>query len=435
MRPCSRRPATVSSSSVTHHDAFNNDSPPRRPVRGLAFLIVIGVLLPVVSGQTAATRKSSRPHKTVLYAAVGPELTEYDLDGDKAALVQRGSVILPGAIQEGWLHPSLKYLYIAWSGGSKGSQHGITSFRIDPSSGSLTPNGQPASLPARPVFITTDMDGSHVLAAYPVPSGLTVHRILPDGTLGAQVQPAAALDFGVYAHQVRIDPSNRAVMLITRGNGPTPTKAEDPGAIKIFNYTDGALTNRASVAPGGGFGYQVRHLDFHPSGKWVFVTLERQNQMHVYRRTADGSLSANPLFVKSTFMESTPSRPGQAAASIHVHPNGKFVYVANRSMPGGENTIAVFSIDQQTGEPTLIQSADTRGYQPRTFTLDETGRFLVVANQSPQTVHSDSGATVVPASLALFRIRDDGKLDFVRKYDVETPIGRNLFWARFVPLP
>ena len=434
MRPCYRRVATVSSSSVIHHDAFNNGLPLRRPVRSRVVLILIGVLLPaLVSGQTAATRKSSAPHKTVLYAAVGPELTLYELDGEKAALIERGSVTLPGAIQEGWPHPSLRYLYIAWSEGPKG-QHGITSFRVDPSSGSLTQNGQPASLPARPVFITTDMDGTHVLAAYPIPSGLTVNRILPDGTLGAQVQQAAALDFGVYAHQVRMDPSNRAVMLVTRGNGPTATKAEDPGAIKIFNYTDGALTNRASIAPGGGFGYQVRHLDFQPSGKWVFVTLERQNQMQVYRRTADGSLSANPLFVKSTLMGSTPSRPGQAAASIHVHPNGKFVYVANRSMPGGENTIAVFSINQQTGEPTLIQSADTRGYQPRTFTLDETGRFLVVANQSPQTVHSDSGA-VVPASLALFRVRDDGKLDFVRKYDVETPTGRNLFWARFVALP
>ena len=32
----------------------------------------------------------------------------------------------------------------------------------------------------------------------------------------------------------------------------------------------------------------------------------------------------------------------------------------------------------------------------------------------------DGGRTrTVPASLALFRIADDGKLDFVRKYDVD----------------
>ena len=44
------------------------------------------------------------------------------------------------------------------------------------------------------------------------------------------------------------------------------------------------------------------------------------------------------------------------------------------------------------------------------------------------------GATVrtVPASLALFRIADDGKLDFVRKYDVEVG-NRTMFWMGMVP--
>jgi 6-phosphogluconolactonase len=76
-----------------------------------------------------------------------------------------------------------------------------------------------------------------------------------------------------------------------------------------------------------------------------------------------------------------------------MHPNGRFVYVANRAsgtvefegqqvFAGGENTIAVFSINQNTGEPTLIQSADTRGFQPRTFAVDATGTILVAANQS-----------------------------------------------------
>src|ERR1019366_6312850 len=223
---------------------------------------------------------------------------------------------------------------------------------------------------------TSDIDGTHVLTAHNDPSALTVHRILPDGTVGTQIQQAAPLDFGIYGHQVRVDPSNQTVILVTRGNGPTATKAEDPGALKIFGYRNGVLANRLSIAPGRGFGYQVRHLDFHPSGKWIFVTLERQNQIQVYRRMADGTPGATPLFVRSTLMESTKARAGQAASSIHVHPGGRFVYVANRAadtedfqgkqvFAGGENTIAVFSINQETGEPTLIQSIDTRGFQPR----------------------------------------------------------------------
>ncbi|MGP8245857.1 MAG: lactonase family protein [Bryobacteraceae bacterium] len=409
---------------------------------GLA-AVLAALLATVLSGQTAGASKATAPGRTVLYAAVGPELTQYDLDPNNDTLIKRGSVTLPAIIQEAWPHPSRKYLYVAWSG-SRG-QHGVSAYRIDPASGALVEDGKPVSLAWRPIFISTDIDGTHLLEAYNNPSGLTVQRILPDGSIGAAIQQGP-LDFGIYGHQVRVDPSNRAVILVTRGNGPTPTKPEDPGALKIFNYKDGVLTNRLSVAPGGGFGYQVRHLDFHPSGKWVFVTLERQNQIHVYRRMADGTLRTSPLFVKDTLMEPAKSRSGQAAASIHVHPNGRFLYVANRAsgtvefegkrvFAGGENTIAVFSINQETGEPTLIQSIDTRGFQPRTFTLDSSGRFLVVANQSPQSVRTQTGVTVVPASLAMFRVRDDGKLEFVRKYDVETGAGRSLFWAGFVSLP
>ena len=423
-----------------------------------ALLAVLTFFVPgLVAGQNAVAGKTPAPGKTVLYAAVGPDLLQYDLDRDNGALILRGSVTLPANIQEGWLHPSRKFLYIAWSnmgasyagsggGAPAAGQHGLTTFRIDPKLGALVPHGKPASLPSRPIFITTDMDGKHVIAAYNSPSGLTVHRILPDGTLGEQVKSAGPLDFGIYGHQVRMDPSNRAVILVTRGNGPTPKKPEDPGALKIFGYQDGVLSNRLSIAPGGGYGYQVRHLDFHPSGKWVFVTLERQNQIHVYKRSADGTLSAAPLFVKDTVKAEEKDLTGQAAASIHTHPNGRFLYMANRAsgtvdyegkrvFAGGENTIAVFSINQETGEPTLIQSVDTRGFQPRTFTLDAGGKFLVVANQSAQAVRGATGVTTLPASLTLFRIGDDGKLDFVRKYDIETTASRSLFWAQFVSLP
>jgi hypothetical protein len=41
----------------------------------------------------------------------------------------------------------------------------------------------------------------------------------------------------------------------------------------------------------------------------------------------------------------------------------------------------------------------------------------------------------VAAGLAVFRVRADGKLDFVRKYDVEASGSRNLFWMGVVALP
>jgi hypothetical protein len=101
---------------------------------------------------------------------------------------------------------------------------------------------------------------------------------------------------------------------------------------------------------------------------------------------------------------------------------------------GGQNTIAVYSINPQTGEPTLIQSADTHGAEPRTFALDPSAKVLVAGNQTAITSGTGAGDKTIPASLALFRVRADGKLDYVRKYDVDTRPG-SLFWMGIVPLP
>jgi 6-phosphogluconolactonase len=396
--------------------------------------------------------------KVALYAAVGPEFTQYDVDIESGTLTKRSSVTLPANVQYAWPHPSRKYLYVAWSNGGssyappasgiapKGSQQGVTAFRIDSASGALHPHGQPASLPARPIHLSVDPAGTHVLVAYNDPSGVTVHRINPDGTVASEVKLPAGLNVGIYAHQVRVDPSSKMAILVTRGNGPAGAKPEDPGGLRIFGYKDGMLTNRASITPGGGFNFQPRHLDFHPSRPWVFVSLERQNKLQVYQKMHDEMLGEAPLFTKESLSDPGHVRPGQAAGTVHMHPNGRFIYQANRAsgttdfegkpvFVGGENSIAVYAINQETGEPTLIQNADTRGMHPRTFALDASGRILVAANQMPLMVRNGPTVSTVPASLAVFRIRSDGKLDFIRKYDVEAGGSKPLYWMGLVSLP
>ena len=99
-----------------------------------------------------------------------------------------------------------------------------------------------------------------------------------------------------------------------------------------------------------------------------------------------------------------PSRlAGQATSAIHAHPNGRFLYLGNRNSGatqfqgkqvggGGENSIAVYSINQETGEPSLIQNADTHGIHPRTFAIDPSGRMLVVGNMSQLLVRDAVGS-------------------------------------------
>jgi 6-phosphogluconolactonase (cycloisomerase 2 family) len=383
-----------------------------------------------------------------LYAAVGPVLTQYDVDVDALTLAPRGSVTLPANVQYAWPHVSRRVFYVATSSsapgtGPTGTVHHVSAFRVDSASGALTPLGRPIPLPTRPIHVTTDIPSAHLLVAFNNPSALRIYRIDREGMLGEEVKQSATLDFGVYGHQVRVSPNNRLAILVARGNDSTDGRREDPGSLKVFQYRDGVLGEEASIAPDGGYGFGPRHLDFHPAKPWVYVSLERQSKMYVYR-TEDDGLSPEALYKKETLANPGRIVSRQAAGTVHVHPNGRFLYGVNRAdttapfdgrnvFIGGENTLAVYAIDQSSGEPTPIQHVDTQGIHCRTFHIDPSGRMLVAAHNVPVLVRDGAGVKVVPACLSVFRIGADGTLEFVRKYDVETR-DQIMFWMGMVPL-
>lgn len=399
--------------------------------------LVIGVA--IFSVAVSAQRPPASPAKVAVYASVGEELITFGADTEQATLTRQSSLMLPGFVQEAWASSSGPFLYVAWSNGGtsyagsgvapRGDQHAITAFRID-ATGALHPHGAAASLRSRPIHITGDGSARHLLVAYSDPSGISVHNINADGTVGSEVPQSGTLDVGVYAHQVRVLPGNNVVVLVTRGNEPTSTTREDPGALKVFRYDNGKLTKVASIAPSNGIGFRSRHLDFDAKRPWIYLTLEAQNRLAVFKET-NGSLTTTPLFSKPTLADGTGVKAGQTTSSIHMHPNGQFVYVANRgAAAGGTNNIAVFRVNQQTGEPSLIQNIDTHGYTPRTFAVDPSGRMLVVGNQTTTSV---AGKTV-PANLAVFRVGIDGMLTFVRTYEVAVGL-KPLWWTGLVAVP
>ncbi|MBV8735673.1 MAG: beta-propeller fold lactonase family protein [Alphaproteobacteria bacterium] len=386
------------------------------------------------------------PESVRLYASVGPQLTHYEVNVDDATLTRRATVSLPASVHYAWPHASRKYLYVASSnsasgiGGFVGDKHHVNALRIDDTTGALTPHGAPIALPTRPIHMTSDIPSHHLLVAFSNPSGLKVYRVNPDISPGAEIVQHEAIDPGIYAHQIRVSLDNRLAILVTRGHDAAAGKPEEPGALKVFRYEDGLLTGEVSVAPGGGYGFGPRHLDFHPTRPWVYVSLERQNRLDMFALDGD-RLSAEPLFSKGTLAEPGNIRGRQVAGTIHVHPNGRFVYVANRAsstvgegpervFAGGENTLAVFAIDPATGEPSPIQHVDTHGIHCRTFHIDPSGRLLVAAHIIGLPVREGVVRTV-PACLSLFRISDDGKPDFVRKYDIDVG-NQQMFWMGMV---
>jgi 6-phosphogluconolactonase len=144
-------------------------------------------------------------------------------------------------------------------------------------------------------------------------------------------------------------------------------------------------------------------------------------------------------FQETTLLEPGNIRGHQLVGTVHVHPNGRFVYVANRAsstverdgkkvFAGGENSIAAFAVDPASGKPTPIQHVDTQGIHCRTFHIDPTGKLMVCAHIMGLALGDGSE---IPPRLTLFRIGDDGKLTFARSYDIDTG-GRLMWWMGMV---
>jgi 6-phosphogluconolactonase len=410
----------------------------------------------MLAASAAALRGSAAPaaqERMALYSGVGTELTHYLVDADAAALTPRASVRMPGGIQYAWPSPSRKFLYVTSSTGGpgfSGNEHHLAAFRVG-EDGALTPHGEMVKLRWRPIHNSVDRSGEFALVAYNFPAGVSVHRIKSDGSLGDEVAQPDNLEKGIYFHQIRATPTNKTVIVVARGNNPEGNKPEDPGSLYVYGFKDGVLSNLRKIQPNGGYGFGPRHLDFHPTQPWIYLSVERQNQLIVYKLQPDGDVVPEPLFSKETLADAAHRIPIQGVGPIHVHPDGGFVYLGNRSGvatstgPGiedvdgvkvfsaGESNIAAFAINPKTGEPTPIQHADIRAAHPRTFSLDAAGRMLVVGSLAPTAVRRDGKVVVIPAGLIVFKTGNDGKLDFVRKYDLD--VGKfTQWWSGMIPL-
>jgi 6-phosphogluconolactonase len=369
----------------------------------------------------------------------------YAVDIEACAMTPLGAkALLPATVQYACGARSGERLYVVSSDGGPGvagTEHGLSSFAIDPLTKALHRIGDDITLRQRPIHVATDATFEHVLIAYNEPSAISVHRILPDGGVGDEVLQPANLDTGTFAHQIRVTPSNHRVIVVCRGNDAKANTGEEPGALKLYEYSGGVLSNASSIAPAGGFGFGPRNVDLDPLQNWIYVSLERQNKLMAFEFDG-GAAAAEPTFECGTLDDPLTVRPMQRAGAVRVHPTGRFVYVANRAFgtieddgqrvfAGGENTIVVYEVDEATGELQRIQSTDTGGIYPRTFSIDPSGSVLIVGNSRTMLVREEAAVTLRSANLSVFAIDAHGRLEHKRTYEVDHDRGQ-LFWSGLV---
>ena len=282
------------------------------------------------------------------------------------------------------LHPSGRYLYaineVRTFAGQPGG--GITALSFDPASGKMAVLNSQSVVGTGPCYVSVERTGRYALSGNYAGGSICMLPIQEDGTLGpasdfvqhvgASVNPQRQQE--PHAHSIVVDPTNRYAFV--------PDLGLDRVMIYEMDLDAGKLkANPAQpwqeIAPGSG----PRHFCFHPDGQHAYVINELASTVTAFEYDG-GAGKLKPLQMLPTLPEGYAGR--SHCADIHVSPDGRFLYGSNR----GHDSLAIYAIEQGTGQLTPVGIESTRGMTPRGFCIDPTGAIVLVAHQDTDNIIS-----------------------------------------------
>ena len=246
-----------------------------------------------------------------------------------------------------------EYLYSVVKEGESG---GVAAYSINSKTGELTEENRQVVEGASPCHVSVDSGKHTVVTANYHKGTIESFEVNEDGT----INPATS----IMAHEGSGPNKERQEKPHAHYAGYTPDEkyvvGVDLGIDKIITYEikDSTLTevNRLSVNPGSG----PRHITFHPNGKYAYVMTELSSEVIVLTyNPAEGS------FTELQYISTVPEEfdENNQGSAIHISSDGRFVYAGNR----GHNSIAVFSVDENSGKLTFVAHTSTKGIGQETL--------------------------------------------------------------------
>ena len=270
----------------------------------------------------------------------------------------------------------------------------LSLFSVNTGTGELTLLGRQSTRGPVACHCAFDAAGTMVGSAnytagtQPTGNAITVHRLengVPGPSLSNIVHaghgPRADRQERSHAHCVRWTPDQRYIAAVDLGLD----------SIRLYRATDFSLASETTLPPGSG----PRHIAFHPTRPLAYVMCELQTGVTTLGY-ADG---------KFENLATHAAGPGAADGSgIIVAPSGTHLFAGDR----GNNALARFAIDPQSGIATYADSTPSGGIIPRDLAFGAGGKLLAVAN-----VRSDA--------VALFAHSGDGTLTPLTTIPTGTP--------------
>ncbi|MGC5809877.1 lactonase family protein [Ralstonia pseudosolanacearum] len=353
-------------------------------------------------------------------AAVGTQLHALHLAPARDRDRHRYRLDLTLPIQYAAAHPERPLLYAGCSnggpGGRVGDTHCVALIRAD-TSGSLEVVQGEMPLPHRPIHVAVEPAGRYLAIAFAQPAGIQRYALDHRGDIGRLLDTVSPPGVGVFPHSTHFSTQGSSVIVCARGNDEREGFAEDPGTLDTFIVENGRLKPVAQTRYGPGLG--PRDVAEHPTHPWLYVALERGNSVALHGM--DKGIPSEHAANVWTTLRTAPARR-QRVGTVRVHPSGRWLFVVNRAdaiqcvggirkLECGVNEIVVYEIEATGGNLVEVQRLDAGGIEPRTLSVSDNGRYLVVGNQISAHRTQAGALTDSPASLLVFEIQPDGMLE------------------------
>jgi 6-phosphogluconolactonase len=325
------------------------------------------------------------------------------------ARAKAASIVMPMAVS-----PDKRFLYAA----SRSKPFSVHVYAIDAGSGALTHLATSPLAESFP-YISLDKTGRWLFGAGYGAAVISVNAVGADGRVAAEAQQV--IPVGRNAHSIRVDAGNKFAYVPTLGTDQVFQFAFDAKSGRLASNTPAVFQMKAGTGP--------RHFITSSDNKFVYVLSELLATVTTFALDSKTGLLTEASSVSGLPPGSklVPGAPRGAvgvagapprntdndiwAADIHMTPNGKFLYISERT----NNNLIAFSVDAASGKLTYLSSTPTEP-QPRGFAIDSKGRYLVASGEKSATI-------------SVYAIdQANGALKFLNKY----PTGKGSNWVEIV---
>lgn len=276
------------------------------------------------------------------------------------------------------IHPEKRFLYsVSDDRFSDDEPYGtLSAYSIDKETGMLELLNEQSVVGRGTAHVSVDPLGEFVYVSNYSEGNLVVYRIHEDGSVSEAVDNVQhegssvneQRQQGPHVHSIIPSQDGRFIYV------------SDLGIDKIKIYEVDRETGELSAAeipyfenePGSG----PRHFTIHQNGEFAYSVEELSVTVAVLKVDSENG-SLDQIQRLSLLPEGVDREDTMSGADIHISPDGQFLYVSVR----GEDLIAIYSIDAESGELSVVGHESTVGSHPRNFMIDEKGEFLIVANR------------------------------------------------------